>query len=99
MTRVTTTATATATEPRMNADDADRSRPGRGSARRDQKYCWFFLGDKGELLGAGLGARGLSLPPLTVRSRHARLPPAAPNTFGPGAGSPPYHGAIRVHPR
>jgi len=80
------TATATAIEPRMNADDADRSRPGRGSAHRGRKCCWFLLGARASY--AARGARRALAPRPPSGSGARGSPAAAPNTVRPRCREP-----------
>ena len=80
---MTVTATATAGEPRMNADDADRSRPGRGSAHQGRKCCWFFSGS-GRAARCVSGGSRCPLAPRTPSGSGMRgSPAAAPNMFWP----------------
>ena len=75
-------------EPRMNADDADRSRPGRGSAHRGRKCCWFLLGARASCAARGL--RRVLAPPYTVWLRRARLPRRSPqHVLAPVPGARP----------
>ena len=79
----------------MNAEDADRSRPGRGSAHRGRTSLGVYdelLGGWGEVcsrnwLPQRAPAAG-SRSPHAFRPRRTRLPLAAPNASGPAAGSP-----------